>query len=690
MSSSKVFLIPLFMTAAAFGAEPESLPGIEVSTPQTNETLTSAQNTSDTASMLNMTPGVSLKTGGGLSSLPVIHGMADDRINIKIDGASSTSSCPNHMNPALSYIDPSKVGSIETMAGITPVSYGGDSIGGSIIVRSKDLVFAESGVKQNLNFMTYFKSNNENSGASVNAGIATKKFFIGYSGFDEKANNYRNGRGDRIKSTLFNQNNQTATVGRKLGEGVLSLKLTRAAVPYEGFVNQYMDMTDNVSNQGKLNYKGLLGEVLLDSTVFYQHTNHYMDMIHSQRSGNMPMYTRSDEAGYNIKGTFELNKYHTMTVGSDLDSYRLDDWWPGVPNSMMMGPGTFQSINNGKRDRLGLFVEADSDWTNTFSTNLGLRTDIVSMNTSDVQGYNNSNNLPADADVFNSKSHSKRDHNYDATSLAKLKLSPKSDVELGFARKTRSPNLYERYAWAGLASDPTSMGGMGASMDMVMINWFGDGNGYVGNVNLKPEVAHTLSASYIAHDDFSKEWEVKLTPYYTEVQNFIDADVLAKGTTKNYLTFANHDAVIMGADLSARALLSRTFSIKAVGGYTRGYRKDSKAELYHMMPLNGRITLQHASGKWMSDLTTTLVAKKEQVNDLRLEPATAGYALLDISTSYQVSKLVKVDFAITNLLDHTYAMPLGGIDLVNHSVASHTPVSCFGRSVNTAVSIDFF
>ena len=41
--------------------------------------------TSDTASLLRDVPGVSLYSAGGASSLPVIHGMADDRLRVKID-----------------------------------------------------------------------------------------------------------------------------------------------------------------------------------------------------------------------------------------------------------------------------------------------------------------------------------------------------------------------------------------------------------------------------------------------------------------------------------------------------------------------------------------------------------------------------------------------------------------------------
>ena len=32
-----------------------------------------------------------------------------------------------------------------------------------------------------------------------------------------------------------------------------------------------------------------------------------------------------------------------------------------------------------------------------------------------------------------------------------------------------------------------------------MVNWFGDGNGYVGNLDLEPEQANTVSATFDWH-----------------------------------------------------------------------------------------------------------------------------------------------------------------------------------------------
>jgi iron complex outermembrane receptor protein len=72
-------------------------------------------------------------------------------------------SCPNHMNPPLSYIDPTNIDNIKVYAGITPVSVGGDSIGGTIMVNSVKPEFAAAGagnlVKGQIG--TFYRSNND-------------------------------------------------------------------------------------------------------------------------------------------------------------------------------------------------------------------------------------------------------------------------------------------------------------------------------------------------------------------------------------------------------------------------------------------------------------------------------------------------------------------------------------------------
>ena len=97
------------------------------------------------AELLTNVPGASLRDNGALATIPILHGLDDERVRVVTNGMFVSPSCPNHMNPPLSYVDPSAVGQLRVMAGITPVSIGGDSIAGTIVVDSPPAVFASSG-----------------------------------------------------------------------------------------------------------------------------------------------------------------------------------------------------------------------------------------------------------------------------------------------------------------------------------------------------------------------------------------------------------------------------------------------------------------------------------------------------------------------------------------------------------------
>ena len=97
------------------------------------------------AELVGNAPGVSLRENGQLASIPFLHGLGDERTKLVVDGMTVSSACPNHMNPPLSYIAPSDAAQITVLAGITPVSLGGDSLGGTVAVDSRQPVFAGAG-----------------------------------------------------------------------------------------------------------------------------------------------------------------------------------------------------------------------------------------------------------------------------------------------------------------------------------------------------------------------------------------------------------------------------------------------------------------------------------------------------------------------------------------------------------------
>ena len=165
--------------------------------------------TTDAASLIGGLSGLDVYTGGGLSSLPVIHGMADDRVSVLINGMSLASACSMHMNPSLSYIDPANVGSVSVMAGITPVSRGGDSIGGTIAVESEAPEFAMPGQDAVVHgdLSAFHRTNGIGNGGSARVSVATENFSIGYVGSYVNANDYKDGSGAIVQSTFYEAQN---------------------------------------------------------------------------------------------------------------------------------------------------------------------------------------------------------------------------------------------------------------------------------------------------------------------------------------------------------------------------------------------------------------------------------------------------------------------------------------------------
>jgi len=638
--------------------------------------------TSDTATLLKDVPGVSLNSAGGVSSLPAIHGLADDRLRIKVDGMDLISACANHMNSPLSYIDPSNVEQIKVYTGITPVSVGGDSIGGSIIVKSREPRFARAGegLLTSGELGTFYRSNGNAWGANAAATIANENLSISYSGSTAESQNYKSAKafkndvvatnttvgshlipGDEVASTAYKTENHALGIAYKLDNHLFDLKLGYQHIPYQGFPNQHMDMTENTSNQINLGYTGKYDWGKLEARVYHEETRHRMDFAEDKlywygagaNIAGMPMTTQGKNTGLVIKAEINPSERDLFRIGGEYQRYRLNDWWDPVANSAMMGTGTFLNIKNGQRDRFDLFGEWEAAWTSRLSSLFGMRGSIVKMDTEAVHGYNAMYN----ATIFNNADRQRTDNNLDLSALVRFAADANQTYEGGYSRKTRSPSLYERYTWSN------------NGMAMTMNNWVNDGNGYRGNLDLKPEVAHTVSFTADWHSADKNSWGVKATPYYSYVENYIDAacDTTVRACTStqyNYLKLVNQDARLFGIDLSGYMALGRIagigdFTARGVIAYVDGKNLTTGDNLYNIMPLNARLALDHRLGNWSTTVEEQLVSAKNDVSSVRNETKTGGYALLNLRGSYTWKNL-RFDFGIENAFDKQYSLPLGG------------------------------
>lgn len=705
-----IALVASLMLTNAYGQTAPNLDTLTVTgiqeAPLTQTTLVGKElnqsrvNTPNTAAMLLNIPGVSMYTGGGVSGLPSIHGLADDRVAVKVDGLDLISSCPNHMNSPLSYISPSNVGSVKVITGLSPVSAGGDSLGGVVSVQSLPPVFANKGETLTQGEVGASYSSNANAIAgNLNVTAAGDEFSVNYTIDSAKAGNYTAGgnfkpaanglSGNTVGASKYIATNQQLSLAWQKDNHLVEFKAGYQFIPFEGYSNQRMDMTKNQSEQFNLKYTGKYDWGTLEAQAYNQMVNHQMDDNTGARtSPAMPMLATSSTNGAVIKGTLPISETQLARIGTEWQGYKLNDWWPPSGTGMMMSPNTFQNINNGTRDRLALFSELEQQWSKELMGLAGVRVEQVAANAGNVQGY--SSMYQSQANAFNAQKHQQTDYNWDLTALSRYKPDNNQNYEAGYSRKTRSPNLYERYSWST------------TPMAAIMNNFVGDGNGYVGQVTLAPEVANTVSFASDWHDANKEVWGFKTNPYYTYVSNYIDAACNTTCTVDkfNVLKYVNQDAQLYGLDLSGNVMLGKLpqlgrFQMTGIASYTRGQNVTTGGNLYNIMPLNGKIGfVQYLGANWTNTVEAQFVAAKTNLNAVRNEIATGGYSLYNLRASYD-DKKYRVNFGIENLLNKLYALPQGGAYLGQgntmsmNGVAWGTGVAGMGRTLYVSANMKF-
>lgn len=651
----------------------------------------------DTAGMLRGTPGIDLHGAGGTSSLPSIQGLTGDRVRTRVDGMDLIATCPNHMNPPLSYVDPSALGRLTVYAGMAPVSAGGDSLAGTIIADTRaprfadgaDLLWAgEIGIGA--------RDNGDAWRVDLQQTLASERFSLNYVGAHTESGNLRAGDDfktstatgrvghtlplDEIGSSAYETNNHALGLAWRGVDTLIEARIGYQDTPFQGYPNQRMDMTDNQQRRMQLRYLGELASGTLEARIYHEAVDHRMDFGPDKRywygsnsglgapcapirymgdpagscAAGMPMLSESTTDGLTLAHDWSLGEQDLLRSGIEWQRYRLDDYW--LPSGGGMGPGTFWNIRDGERERRAAYLEWESRPSASWTHVVGLRYESVSTAAGLAQGYSTAamamGNQAREAAAFNAQDRDHSDGHWNFSASARYAISDTQELEFGIARRERSPNLYERYAWSSW------------SMAAAMNNTVGDGNGYFGDPALRPETAWTGSLSW--------RWraangaELGITPYYTDVDDYIDAIPTTgfRPNQFNVLRWANQSARLYGADLDARTApwrsdLLGTLDLRLRAAVRHGENRDRDESLYQQMPLNGTFSLHQQKGGFDSSLAWELVAAKDRVSPTHTEIPTPGYALVHLRMGYEWQQW-RLDAGVDNLFDRGYALPLAG------------------------------
>lgn len=649
--------------------------------------------------------GVDFSAAGGVSNLPILNGLMGDRVKVLIDGADVTAACANHMNPPLSYISANQITSYNVVAGVSPVGAGGDNIAGVISVNSISPQYSDSNELGWHSGYVSAKYSSVDNGRKLGVGarLASDTFSLNYQGSFSDADSYEDGNGDVVLDTLYRAQNHSLTAAMRDDKQQLVIKLTHQKIPYQGFANQYMDMTDNTSYGAIAQYKRSFENSELEGQVNWHSVKHEMGFFSEEKTGMMRMKTDAQDISTQLKWRIALNKNSSILLAQEYYNYSIDDWWPGIEGSTMMGPDDYVNINNGKRERIAAFAEFESQINTKLWLNAGVRIESINSHVGEVQSYNDGMSMTDMDDMsdtstdntiatenFNAGDRDKTDTIVDANLLINYQITNYDELQFGLARKNRAPNLYERYSWGV------------STMATTMIGWYGDGNGYIGKPDLDVETAHTISATYIklAKDD---RWRLSTNVWYTDVSDYIDADIVRSfnsydldNTARNIFQFTNVDAILYGAkiDLTANIYESKdlgNWQLHANVANTRGKRDDTNQPLYQIKPLQTQLGISQQIGRFENALSWQWVDTKSRVDNNRFENQTDSYSLVNLRSKATWDSLT-LSAEVSNVFDEYYQLPLGGVSIAalkQDSSNGFEQLAGQGRSLNVSVSYAF-
>ncbi len=646
----------------------------------------------DSAQLLKKVPGANVNSNGTVTGIAQYRGMYGDRINILVDDIKISSGGPNAMDTPISYIPRAQLENLEVIRGIAPVSSGNETIGGTIRATSTQSSFTKE-QQFSLHGEASAGGHSVNSGydASLLMSLANQNHRMHVSGSRQDSDDYDFGDGE-VTPSEHDRNSYEVGYGYKIEDHEFGLEYVRNDTNESGTPALPMDIIFIDADIVRGTYKSRWNHVDITSKVYWSQIDHKMSNFELRLPpltgggagpGTMQRFSLADseDVGYAIDATMAFAG-GKLKLGTDAHLAKHD---ADIFNPMS---ATFlvKNYNDIERDVFGVFGEWQRELTSAWEMELGLRYTRVNMDAGKVSATGMAGmmamNANALATTFNNADLSQEDDNIDVVLKLNHALRKDTNIEIGFARKMRSPTYQERYLWLPLQST----GGLA------------DGNNYIGDINLDSEVAYQF--------ELGLDWRNKRTyfaprAFYHHVDDYIQGidatNTIARafhtmatgmtGSSAKLLQFANVDARLYGIDADFGYHINDFWHVDGAVSYVKGERRDNGDNLYRISPANARLGLTYQRKIWSATVETNAYLEKDDVSGVTNELETAGYALLNIYGNYSIPDSgFTLVAGIDNVFDKNYAPHLGGVNRVR-SVDVPVGVRIPGPGINGHINL---
>jgi iron complex outermembrane receptor protein len=602
----------------------------------------------DTAAIIRNLPGAAVVRNGPQTGILQVRGLSGDRVAVRVDGMTITPACPNHMDPPLHYARLGGGDLVELMAGISPVSAGGDQIGGSLSVKRAAPVFADdTGFLTKGALGASFLGSQDAALLSADLTFAGADAAVQYRGSAATADDLRY-PGGTVSASGYDSTSHDLTGAWRTPGGYIAVDVGFSATRDAGTPALPMDMVKDDAWRFGMTQQQAFDWGTMENRLYVHDIDHLMDNFTLRPLPAMAMEAPSSSRDYGWRGDVTLPfGDHKLRAGIDLHRNEFEAEQVAVL-------GTFagqrrDTFHDNRRSRLGTYVDWEQKHSAKWSSRFGVRGDVVLSNADEVRnGIMPGPAIDQDRDAFNAADRSFTDVLPAATAAMRFEPDAHTGLELAVALKSRAPSLVERYLWTPL----------NASAGLA------DGRTYLGNLDLDPETSFQIA---LAATRKGSNWNAGITPFYQSVQDYIQGMPINRNDMngKPVLQFENIDrAELYGFECEGGWQINDGFALDGTVSFVRGRNKDTGGDLYRIAPLRGMFDFSYRRESWEGHLEWVWADSQNRVSDIQDEQASPGYGILNLRVARTFDVGVRVETGIENLLDKRYSDHLGGVNRV--------------------------
>ncbi len=614
----------------------------------TNHTVGSEHlRSADAAAMVRNLPGAAIVRNGSQTGILQLRGLSGDRVGVRVDGMTITPACPNHMDPPLHYAHPSGGDLVEMFAGISPVSVGGDQIGGSLSMKSAAPAFSEDqSILTKGALGASFLGSQDAAMLNADLTLANADASVRYRGSAVTADDLRY-PGGTVSASGYDSTSHDLTSAWRTAGGYLAVDAGFSSTRDAGTPALPMDMVKDDAWRFGLTQNETFDWGMIENRLYVHDIDHLMDnfTMRPVMPGAMAMESPSSSRDYGWRGDVTLpSGENKLRTGIDL--HRNEFEAVQIARATGLRRDTF---NDNRRSRIGAYVDWEQKHSDQWSSHIGVRGDAVMSDADEVSNaIMNMGAIKADMEKFNTADRSFTDVLPAATAALRFVPDENTGIELAAALKSRAPSLVERYLWTPL----------NASAGLA------DGRTYLGNLYLDPEISFQLA---LALTRKGEQWNAGITPFYQNIYDYIQGMPINRMDTngKPVLQYDNIDrAELYGFELTGGWQFTEELAFDGSVSHVRGRNKDTGDDLYRIAPLHGIFDLSYRRDSWESHLEWVWANAQNRVSDLQDEKSSPGYGILNLRLAKTFSGAVRIEVGVENLLDKRYADHLGGVNRV--------------------------